>query len=90
MLPGCRRRRGFRTRWPPSVTVVAVTGTMNAVTGAMTAVTWGHHDGPALDVTGTGSAVIAVAGCRNPCQSLSRRADGPGRSISCHTGVALT
>jgi hypothetical protein len=38
---GGRRRRGFRNRWPLSVTVVAVTGAVNAVTGAVTAVTWG-------------------------------------------------
>jgi hypothetical protein len=49
-----------------------VTGTVNAVTGAVTAVTWGHD--PALDVTGTVPAVIAVAGRH----SLSRRAERPG------------
>jgi hypothetical protein len=66
--PGCRRLRGFRTRWPPSVTVVDVTGAVNAVTGAVTAVTWGHD--PVPEVTGTVPAVIAVAGCHSP----SRRA----------------
>ncbi len=40
---------------------VTVTGAVNTVTGAVTAVTWGR--GPALDVTGTVQAVIAVAGC---------------------------
>jgi hypothetical protein len=69
---GGQRRRGFRTRWPLSFTVVAVTGAVNAVTGAMTAVTWGRD--PALDLTGTVPAVIAAAGCHSP----SRRADGPG------------
>jgi hypothetical protein len=63
------------------LTAVAVTGTVNAVTGAVTAVTWGHD--PALDVTGTVPAVIAVAGC----QSLSRRADGPGLSPACHSAA---
>ena len=72
---GGRRRRGFRTRWPLSVTVVAVTGAVNAVTGAVTAVTWGRD--PALDVTGTVPAVIAVAGCHSP----SRRADRPGHVL---------
>jgi hypothetical protein len=48
---------------------------VNAVTGAVTAVTWGR--GPALDVTGTVPAVIAVAGRH----SLSRRADGPGHLL---------
>jgi hypothetical protein len=67
--PGCRRRRSFRTR---PFNVVAVTGAVNALTGAVTAVTWVRD--PALDVTGTVPAVIAVAG---RC-SLSRRADGPG------------
>jgi hypothetical protein len=93
--PCCRRRRGFRTRWPPSVIVVAVTGAVNAVTGAVTAVTWGHD--PALDVTGTVPAVIAVAGCHSP----SRRADGPGHlllatlgslahaTLACATEVAI-
>ena len=71
---GGRRRRGFRTRWL-SVTVVAVTGAVNAVTGAVTAVTWGRD--PALDVTGTVPAVIAVAGCHSP----SRRADRPGHVL---------
>ena len=66
--PGCRRLRGFLTRWPPSVTVVAVTG-------AVTAVTWGRD--PALDVTGTVPAVIAVAGCHSP----SRRADHSGHVL---------
>ncbi len=65
---GGRRRRGFRTFWPLSVTVVAVTG-------AVTAVTRGRD--PALDVTGTVPAVIAVAGCHSP----SRRADGPGHVL---------
>jgi hypothetical protein len=69
--PGGRRRRGFRTRWPPSVIVAAVTGAVNATTGAVTAVTWDRDS--ALDVTGTLPAVIAVTGC----QSLSRQADGP-------------
>jgi hypothetical protein len=55
--------------------VVAVTGAVNAVTGAVTAVTWGRD--PALDVTGTVPAVIAVAGCHSP----SRRADGPGHVL---------
>jgi hypothetical protein len=56
--PGCRR---FRTRWPPSVTVVALTGAVKAVTGAVkavtdavTAVTWGRD--PVPDVTGNGPA----------------------------------
>ncbi len=57
---GGRPRRGFRTRWPLSVTVVAVTGAVNAVTGVVTGVTWGRD--PALDVTGTVPPVIAVAG----------------------------
>ena len=48
---------------------------MNAVTGAVTAVTWGCD--PALDVTGTVPAVIAVAGCHSP----SRRADRPGHVL---------
>ena len=52
--------------------MVAVTGAVNAVTGTVTAVTWGRD--PALDVTSTVPAVIAVAG-RHP---LSRRAEGPG------------
>ncbi len=52
--------------------MIAVTGAVNAVTGAVTAVTWGRD--PALDVTGTVPAVIAVAGRH----SLSRLADGPG------------
>jgi hypothetical protein len=55
--------------------VVAVTGAVNAVTGAVTAVTWGRD--PALDVTGTVPAVIAVAGCHSP----SRRADRPGHVL---------
>ncbi len=75
-LPGRIRTDGL--------TVVAVTGTVNAVTGAVTAVTWGRD--PALDVTGTVPAVIAVAGC----QSLSRRADGLGPSPARHTEVALS
>jgi hypothetical protein len=54
------------------LTMVAVTGTVNALTGAVIAVTWGRD--PALDVTGTVPALIAVTGC----QSLSRRADGLG------------
>ena len=45
------------------------------MTGAVTAVTWGRD--PALDVTGTVPAVIAVAGCHSP----SRRADGPGHVL---------
>ncbi len=72
---GGRSRRGFRTHWPLSVTVVAVTGAVNAVTGAVTAVTWSRDS--ALDVTGTVPAVIAVAGCHSP----SRRADA--RVLSC-------
>ncbi len=48
---GSRRRRGFWTCTPLSVTVVAVTGAVNAVTGAVTAVTWDRD--PALNVTGT-------------------------------------
>ena len=55
--------------------MVAVTGAVNAVTGAVTAVTWGRD--PALDVTGTVPAVIAVAGCHSP----SRRADRPGHVL---------
>jgi hypothetical protein len=55
--------------------VVAVTGTVNAVTGAVTAVTWGSD--PALDVTGTVPAVIAVAGCHLP----SRRANSQGHVL---------
>jgi hypothetical protein len=58
-----------------SVTVVAVTGAVNAMTGAVTVVTWGLD--PALDVTGTVPAVIAVAGCYSP----SRQADGPGHVL---------
>jgi hypothetical protein len=42
-----------------------------AVKGAVPGVTWGYD--PALDVTGTVPAVIAVAGCHSPC----RRADSP-------------
>ncbi len=38
--------------------MVAVTGAVNAVTGTVTAVTWGRD--PALVVTGTVPAVIAV------------------------------
>jgi hypothetical protein len=57
---GGRRRRGFQTSSPLSVTVVAVTGAVNAVTGAVTGVTWGRD--PALDVTGTVPVVIAAAG----------------------------
>ncbi len=53
------------------VTVVAVTGAVNAVSS----VTWGRD--PALDVTCTVPAVIAVAGCHPP----SRRADGPGQVL---------
>jgi hypothetical protein len=68
---GGRRRRGFRTRWPLSVPVVAVTGAVYAVTG----VTCGRDS--ALDVTGTVPAVIAVAGCHSP----SRRADCPGHVL---------
>jgi hypothetical protein len=68
--PGCRRLRGFLTRWPPSVTVVDMTGAVNAVTGAVTAVTWGRD--PVPEVTGTVPAVIAVAGCHSP--SHGRRA----------------
>jgi hypothetical protein len=41
----------------------------------MTAVTWGRD--PALDVTGTVPAVIAVAGCHSP----SRQADRPGHVL---------
>ncbi len=44
-----------------------MTGAVNAVTCAVTAVTWGCD--PALDVTGTVPAVIAVAGCRQLAQS---------------------
>jgi hypothetical protein len=57
------------------LTVVAVTGAVNAVTGVVTAVTWGRD--PALDVTGTVPAVIALAGCHSP----SRRADRPGHVL---------
>jgi hypothetical protein len=70
--PCGRRCRGFRTRWPLSVTVVAVTGSVNAETCAVTAVTCGRD--PALDVTSTVSAVVAVAGRH----SLSRLDDCPG------------
>jgi hypothetical protein len=75
--------------------VVAVTGAVNAVTGAVTAVSWGCD--PALDVTGTVPAVIAVAGCHSP----SRRVDGPGHvllatleslahaTLACATEVAI-
>ena len=52
-----------------------MTGAVNAVTGAVAAVTWGRD--PALDVTGTVPAVIAVAGCHSP----SRRADRPGHVL---------
>ncbi len=55
--------------------MVAVTGAVNAVTGAVAAVTWGRD--PALDMTGTVPAVIAVAGCHSP----SRRADRPGHVL---------
>jgi hypothetical protein len=57
--------------------VVAVTGAVNAVTDAVTGVTWGRD--PALDVTATVQAVIAVAGCHS--ESLSRRADRPGHVL---------
>ncbi len=75
--------------------MVAVTGAVNAVTGAVTVVTWGRD--PALDVTGTVPAVIAVADCHSP----SRRADRPGHAcpatlgslvhatLACATEVAI-
>ncbi len=60
-----------------------MTGAVNAVTGAVNAVTWGRD--PALDVTGTVPAVIAVAGCHSP----SRRADRPGHVLP-HWGRLFT
>ena len=58
--------------------MVAVTGAVNAVTGTVTAVTWGSD--PALDVTSSVPAAIAVAGCH----PLSRRAEGPGLFCAPH------
>jgi hypothetical protein len=63
--PCCRRRRGNRARWPLSVTMIAVTGTVQAVggtvTGTVAAVTRGRD--PCSGSDRLRAAVTAVAGC---------------------------
>jgi hypothetical protein len=76
--PGNRRRHGTRARWPLSVAVIAVTGTVDAVTGDVTVVTKGRD--PCAGLDRHRAAVTAVAGGL----PLSPRADGPGLLCSTH------
>jgi hypothetical protein len=84
--PGGRRRRGNRARFPLSVAVIAVNGTVlavgGAVTGAVTAVTRGRDPCAGRDRLRS----CAVAG-RSP---LSRRASGPGLHRSLRLSRSLT
>ncbi len=81
---GGRRRSGFRTRWPLSVTVVAVTGAVNAVTGAVTAVTRGRDPCAGRDWHHAGRD---RRGRLSLAQSPGRR---PGPCPARHTGVACS